>query len=529
MKNQMGSYLLILLFAVGLNARASRPEENPSLKVHFQEGLEGLGTSLIREYGERHPGTDIRMEIFGKSELKAGLETADLLLAGKGCLQVLGTDAGFRMVVGRKVIVPLINSSHPQYQQLMERGLSRERIAAIYSGQDENYHPLIPGDACFQTYLEDFAGLSSQLIRARVVEMVDQMPLVVQNDPKALGFCSLACLLRLEQEGAMEGLSLVPLDMDGSGALEHRENFYASVASLQHAIYLGKYPPSLYGRIYALSASTDLPESAEDLLSWIIGDGQALLALQGVVSLDPSEQMSEAQQLVEASGAVQAEASGRPTFFRVILAFSALLGVLLWVVFGVLGRKSPKQEGPEDKIGAVVNEGMPAGYYFDKSHTWSFMEKEGTVLIGVDAFLLNVSGPLSRISLKKGVTELRKGEPFLQLIQDGKQLEVQSPVSGQLLELNPALAHHADLLNKDPFGDGWICRVKPSGWKAEIRSFFMITAYRDWIREELDRLKAFLVKKEPALQDGGAPVSQVLKDKTPREWEDFQTEFLNKA
>ncbi len=106
--------------------------------------------------------------------------------------------------------------------------------------------------ACASAYLADFLGIDSGEILAEVSKPEDMIA-NVKADPNAIGFCTLACLVELEKKGESQGISLVPLDRDGSGSLDHFENIYASYADLSHGIFVGKYPRELYSKLYAIS------------------------------------------------------------------------------------------------------------------------------------------------------------------------------------------------------------------------------------------------------------------------------------
>jgi hypothetical protein len=78
----------------------------------------------------------------------------------------------------------------------------------------------------------------------------------------------------------------------------------------------------------------------------------------------------------------------------------------------------------------------PAGLFYDKTHTWAFMEQNGLVKLGVDDFLPHVTGKLSQIKMKAPGEKIRKGEKILTLVREGKQLDIYSPVTGVIKSQN---------------------------------------------------------------------------------------------
>jgi len=178
----------------------------------------------------------------------------------------------------------------------------------------------------------------------------------------------------------------------------------------------------------------------------------------------------------------------------------------------------------------------PQGLYFDKTHTWAFMEKDGMVKIGIDDFLQHITGTISRIRMKEPGEMVRKGEKILTIIKDGKQLNIYSPISGTIREQNQKLNLDSSIINSSPFADGWVYTVEPKNWLREIQFLFMGENYKEWLQDEFARLKDFFassMKSSQAvyahivLQDGGELTDNVLADFGPEVWEDFQTKFID--
>ena len=179
---------------------------------------------------------------------------------------------------------------------------------------------------------------------------------------------------------------------------------------------------------------------------------------------------------------------------------------------------------------------VPLGLYFDKTHTWAHMEKNGLVKIGIDDFLLHITGSLNRVKMKNPGERIQKGEPVLVIVKNGKQLTINSPVSGIIKSQNYQLAEDSALINSSPFYEGWVYTVEPSNWLREMQFMFMADKYKEWLKNEFSRLKDFIAAigqlsdKEMMpvmLQDGGELQDEFLADSGPELWEEFQTKFIN--
>jgi len=179
---------------------------------------------------------------------------------------------------------------------------------------------------------------------------------------------------------------------------------------------------------------------------------------------------------------------------------------------------------------------IPQGIFYSKNHTWTYLEKSGTAKVGLDDLLVHITGEVNIRQLKNPGDSIRKGELLAEMDQNGKSLNVLSPISGTILNSNSDLNVNHELLNDDPYGKGWIYDVKPTNWVAEIPSCYMADEATDWLNKELIRYKDFLalnMKKfspDPSmiiLQDGGELSENSLSGMPDELWKDFQNEFLN--
>jgi glycine cleavage system H lipoate-binding protein len=216
-----------------------------------------------------------------------------------------------------------------------------------------------------------------------------------------------------------------------------------------------------------------------------------------------------------------------------------LVGLILDGIARYKRRKKAAVQIDSNVFHSVFNENslvVPAGLYFDKTHTWAFMEQNGSVKVGIDDFLQHITGNITRIKMKNKGEKVKKGEQILSIIQNGKQLNLYSPVSGIIIEHNKKLETNSSVLNSSPYNDGWVYKIEPTNWLRENQLLFMADKHRQFIKNEFTRLKEFLTvtlksdtEKYPwlVLQDGGELRDGVLSDLGPEVWEDFQTNYID--
>ncbi|MEA3477315.1 MAG: hypothetical protein U9R60_03985 [Bacteroidota bacterium] len=484
-------------------------------------------------------------------EIYGNLQGGTIALVNKECMTVLTGDQCFKMVVGRDAIVPVMNARHPQKDLILETGISPEVFTRIYTaGESISWgdvlglsdqrlvHAYVPGVSSAMEYLSEFLQTQPENLSGLVITNPEEMLHKIGNDPSAIGFCSLSCLMNLEKKGMDADIALVPVDMDGDGRIGTFEEIYKSSSMLSHAIFVGRFPRALYSRIYVVTNEKPAGAGEMAFLEWLISGGQETLALAGVVELGYGERNSRMEELTGSDLAiVKVPAKASPArVYLLVAGFLLILGQLAYVIARfIVCRSQASTLIPAQGNGSSA---IPGGLFFDRSHTWAFMEKSGRVRIGIDNFLQDVCGPVTRVQMKQPGEQIKRGESFLTLIQNGKRLEIKSPLAGVIKEQNEALKEEASLLNSDPYAEGWVLMVEPASWISELKSYFMGSLYSDWLKEEAVRLKVFFTSKlkldetkEAALvmQDGGEISGGVLEAFGPEVWEEFQEGFINKA
>src|SRR5690349_6966141 len=109
---------------------------------------------------------------------------------------------------------------------------------------------------------------------------------------------------------------------------------------------------------------------------------------------------------------------------------------------------------------------LPAGVKLHPGHTWARLEQDGLVTVGIDDFAHKLVGP-STVALPAIGARVAQGEPALALRDEGKSVDLLSPVDGTVLAVNPALS--GGVAVEDPYGAGWLFKVKPARLAANLR------------------------------------------------------------
>jgi glycine cleavage system H protein len=126
------------------------------------------------------------------------------------------------------------------------------------------------------------------------------------------------------------------------------------------------------------------------------------------------------------------------------------------------------------------------GLFYSGEGCWIALD-EDKVTIGVTDFWQKVSGDVVFVdTLTLGCT-LIKGEPMGQIETIKVSIELASPVSGVIEEVNDLLNEKPELINEDPFGQGWIYQVKGEKIEEEVKTLLRDEEYFALMKGEIER------------------------------------------
>ena len=220
--------------------------------------------------------------------------------------------------------------------------------------------------------------------------------------------------------------------------------------------------------------------------------------------------------------------------YLIIIAFLFLI-IPFWLL---INRKAGIKRKTGNTIG-ILSSGIlriPQGVFYSRFHTWAHLEISGIAKVGIDDLLQHITGEIKFCNLKPPGSFISKRELLADIDQNGKFLQIYSPISGEVMNTNQMLFEEPGILNEDPYGKGWIYRIKPTKWISETSSCLMAEEAVSWSKKELERFKDFLAESTAKysteismvmLQDGGELNDKPLYDLPFEVWQDFQRSFLN--
>jgi len=125
---------------------------------------------------------------------------------------------------------------------------------------------------------------------------------------------------------------------------------------------------------------------------------------------------------------------------------------------------------------------VPEDLHYSKDHEWVRVEGSEAV-IGITDYAQNSLGDVVYVEVPKPGEEFAANESFGSVESVKAVSEVFTPVSGVIASINESLADEPEKVNSDPYGDGWMIRVKMAN-PGEVDSLLSAAEYEDFTKAE---------------------------------------------
>jgi glycine cleavage system H protein len=125
---------------------------------------------------------------------------------------------------------------------------------------------------------------------------------------------------------------------------------------------------------------------------------------------------------------------------------------------------------------------VPEDLHYSKDHEWVRVEGDQAT-IGITDFAQNSLGDVVYVELPKAGEEFAANESFGSVESVKAVSEVFTPVAGEVVKINESLGDEPEKVNSDPYGAGWMIRVRMSN-SGEVDSMLTAAEYEDFTKAE---------------------------------------------
>lgn len=219
--------------------------------------------------------------------------------------------------------------------------------------------------------------------------------------------------------------------------------------------------------------------------------------------------------------------------YIVVIGFLALLTVAWHLI-----RSPAEAEGAGDGRrldwrSILRGVGLPeTDFLFHPGHAWARLSGDTDVaVVGWDDFARRLIGPADGFRLPEPGTRLTAGAPGWTIGAGGRELEMLAPVDGEVQAVNTAVLEDPALASRDPYGNGWLMRVKIPSREPVRRNLLAGRLARSW-SELAERALQGIAAEAPdaalgaVLADGGEPSEGLARALAPDSWEEVVQRFF---
>jgi glycine cleavage system H protein len=126
--------------------------------------------------------------------------------------------------------------------------------------------------------------------------------------------------------------------------------------------------------------------------------------------------------------------------------------------------------------------GYPEDVRYTREHEWA-RNDSGVVTVGITSYATDQLGDVVFVELPEVGKQLEVGKAFGVVEAVKTVSDLYAPIAGEVVEVNGALSDNPGLVNQEPFGDGWMIRVRAAN-PAELQKLLTSSDYEQMIEEQ---------------------------------------------
>ncbi|MFA5863709.1 MAG: substrate-binding domain-containing protein [Phycisphaerae bacterium] len=273
--------------------QAGRAADKESLKgtitLSGAWALYPMAVTWAAEFRKIHP--DVKIDI---SAGGAGKGVADAL-AGVVEIGMVSRDinpaeikkGAWWVSVTKDAVVPVINAKNPHIKNLLSKGVKKETFTGLWiTGRNKDFHVYTRSDACGagETWAQ-YLGKKQEDLLGTGVYGDPGLASAVKKDALGIGYNNVNFVYDAKTKKPVEGLKILPIDLNNNGTLDKDEDFYNTRSDLVNAIIAGKYPSPPARDLHFVCGGKPKKIEVVEFIKWVLTDGQRFVSDAGYIKL----------------------------------------------------------------------------------------------------------------------------------------------------------------------------------------------------------------------------------------------------
>ncbi|MBI5959883.1 MAG: substrate-binding domain-containing protein [Chloroflexi bacterium] len=293
--------LLVLVPALSACGGDDKDSDKTTITISGAFALYPLVVQWTEEYQKLH--SDVRFDVSaggagkGMSDVLAG--AVDVAMVSREVREEEAGKGALPFAVAKDAVVGTISADNPALEQILATGITPEMGAKIWlTGEVKTWGELLGTDDTSEIHVYTRAdaagaaevwaiymgGKAQEDLKGTAVQGDPGLAEAVRSDALGIGYNNIGFAYDLSSGQPVDGLRVIPIDLNGDGEISDDENFYADKDSITAAIVAGLYP-SPPARALFLVTKGQPNEAVSDFLRWTLTDGQQYISAAGYVQL----------------------------------------------------------------------------------------------------------------------------------------------------------------------------------------------------------------------------------------------------
>ena len=302
-----------ILTCPDLPAGDNAPEPKGVISISGAWALYPMVVKWAKEFQKINP--DVKIDISaggaGKGMADALAGTVDFGMVSRDINPAEAEKGAWWVSVTKDAVVPVVNAKNPRIAELLAQGVTREKFIGIWitkktkkwedAVKAEGYsaiHVYTRSDACGagETWA-NYLGKKQEDLAGTGVYGDPGLADAVKNDVLGVGFNNVNCVYDSKTRKQIEGIKVLPIDLNGDGKIDEKESFYETLDQILDAINKGVYPSPPARDLHLVSKGKPANPAAVEFLKWILSDGQKFVSDSGYIRLSDEKLKRETEKL----------------------------------------------------------------------------------------------------------------------------------------------------------------------------------------------------------------------------------------
>lgn len=294
-------WLTSWLIAIAPCAEQQPKDLEGSLTISGAWALYPMVLKWVEEFQKLHPAVRIDVQAGG-----AGKGIADVLagvvdfgMVSRNIHPAEVEKGAFAVAVCKDAVVPTVSGKNPFLAQVLKQGVNKQTLIAMWitgaattwgnvlgTGETSALHVYTRSDACgaAETWA-DYLGKRQEDLQGVAVYGDPGLADAVRRDRLGVGFNNINYAYDAKTLKPVAGITILPIDLDGSGKLDEAESFYQDRDAITAAIARDAYPSPPARDLYLVTKGKPGKPLLIAFLKWILEEGQRYIPETGYIAL----------------------------------------------------------------------------------------------------------------------------------------------------------------------------------------------------------------------------------------------------